>query len=86
MNIVHSHNLIEPLDVPKPYGIRVSMRPNDSFARLLGTSWERLHWYPTRDERDRALVEMAREHLYSRGGDRPPLVFEPVERDATAAA
>lgn len=80
MEICHPHNLVEPLDVPKPYGIRVRMRANDTFARLLGTDWERLHWYATREERDRALADMASEHLYSRPGDRPTLIYEPIER------
>jgi hypothetical protein len=82
MEICQSHNLVQPLDVAKPYGIRVRMRANDTFARLLGTDWERLHWFPTRNERDRALTDMASEHLYSRRGDRPTLIYESVERPA----
>ena len=81
MEICHPHNLVERLDVPKPFGIRVRMRANDTFARLLGTDWERLHWFATREERDRALQDMASEHLYSRPGDRPTLIYEPIERD-----
>jgi hypothetical protein len=80
MDICHSHNLSSPLDVPKPYGIRVSMRASDTFARLLGTGWHREHWYATSEERDAALKEMAGEHLYSRIGDKPTLIYEPVER------
>lgn len=80
MDIVHPHNLSAPLDVPKPYGIRVRMRPNDTFARLLGTGWHREYWYPTAAERDAALEEMASEHRYSRRGDKPPLIYEPIER------
>ncbi len=80
MDICHSHNLNKPLDAPKPYGIRVSMRSNDTFARLLGTEWPREHWYATRKERDAALADMSSEHLYSRAGDKPTLVYEPVER------
>ncbi|HEX5419987.1 MAG TPA: hypothetical protein VFY39_08300 [Gammaproteobacteria bacterium] len=80
MEICHSHNLIRDLTAPKPYGIRVTMRPSDTFARVLGTDWERLHWYATSEERDAALADMASEHLYSRRGDRPTLRFEPVER------
>jgi hypothetical protein len=80
MDICHSHNLSSPLDVPKPYGIRVKMRATDTFARLLGSDWHREHWYATRRERDVALQDMASEHLYSRSGDKPTLVFEPVER------
>lgn len=82
MEICHAHNLIKPIDVPKPYGIRVSMRPTDTFARLLGTSWHREHWYAGREERDVALADMASEHRYSREGDRPTLIFEPIERQS----
>jgi hypothetical protein len=82
MDICHPHNLNKPLDTPKPYGIRVSMRANDTFARLLGTGWHREHWYATRDERDAALADMAGEHQYSRRGDKPTLKFEPIEQKA----
>jgi hypothetical protein len=80
MEICHSHNLNRDLTVPKPYGIKVTMRANDSFARVLGTDGQRLHCYATRDARDAALADMASEHLYSRRGDRPTLRFEPIER------
>ena len=80
MHIVHPHNLSAPLDVPKRYGIRVRMRPTDTFARLLGTGWHREYWYATAAERDAALRDMASEHLYSRRGDKPQLIYEAVER------
>ena len=80
MKICHAHNLNKPLDAPKPYGVLVRIRSNDTFARLLGADWRREHWYATREERDRALAEMASEHLYSRPGDKPTLVYEPIER------
>ena len=79
MDICHPHNLSEPLDVPKPYGIRVSMPSTDTFARLLGSGWHREYWYATRKERDGALEDMAAEHLYSRAGDKPTLRYEAVE-------
>ena len=82
MDICHTHNLSKPLDVPKPYGIRVSIRANDTFARLLGGGWQMHHWFATREERDRALADMASEHLYSRGGDKPTLIYESVEQRA----
>ena len=82
MDICHPHNLSVPLDVPKPYGVRVGMRPTDTFARLLGTGWYREHWYATSEERDAALADMAGEHLYSRRGDKPTLIFEAIERKA----
>lgn len=82
MDICHSHNLSKPLDVPKPFGIRVGIRSSDTFARLLGTGWQRHHWYATREERDSALADMASEHLYSRNGDKPTLTYAAVEQQA----
>jgi len=82
MDICHQHNLSLPLDVQKPYGIRVSIRATDTFARLLGSDWRREHWYASREERDVAMADMAGEHLYSRQGDKPTLVYEAVERKA----
>jgi hypothetical protein len=81
MDICHPHNLSEPLDVPKPYGIRVTMPATDTFARLLGSGWHREYWYATRKERDVALADMAAEHLYSRAGDKPTLQYAAVERN-----
>jgi hypothetical protein len=80
MEICHDHNLSKPLDTPKPYGIRVSIKATDTFARLLGVGWQRHHWYATRAERDAALADMASEHLYSRRGDKPTPVLEAVEQ------
>ena len=40
----------------------------------------RTHWFATAKARDRALADMAGEHLYSRRGDRPTLRFEPIDR------
>ena len=85
MKICHEHNLNRPLDVPKPYGIRVSLPPGDTFTRLLGPGWQRHHWFRTREERDRALADMASEHLYSRPGDRPRVIFEAVDQQGSAA-
>lgn len=82
MNICHAHNLNRDLTAPKLFGIRVSLRAGDSFTRVLGSDWQRTHWFATEIERDRALADMASEHLYSRRGDRPTLNFEPIERDA----
>jgi hypothetical protein len=84
MDICHAHNLNKPLDVAKPFGIRVTLKPGDTFTRLLGPGWQQHHWYRTRLERDRALADMASEHLYSRAGDRPSVVFEAVEQSGAA--
>jgi hypothetical protein len=64
----------------------VTLRPGDSFVRVLGDSWEHYHWYGTREERDAALADMAGEHLYSRRGDRPTLVFTPVDQPVGSGA
>jgi hypothetical protein len=86
MKICHSHNLNRPPEGAHRYGIRVTLPPDESFAAVIGSDWERLYWYPTTAERDRALHEMARRHEYSRRGDKPTVVFQKVERDASAAA
>lgn len=80
MKICHAHNTNRNLDADRPYGIRVTLPAGDSFQALLGKRWEDVHWYASEFERDRALADMASEHLYSRRGDRPRLVFEKVER------
>ncbi len=80
MGIANAQNLVRGVPVlPRPYGIRVSLRPGDPFAKLLGTDWQKTHWYFTAAERDQKLEEMARKHEYSRIGDQPALVFEKVE-------
>lgn len=81
MEICHPHNLNRPYTDPRRYGIRVTMPGEDSFAGVIGSDWERLHWFFTPEERDRALADMQRQHDYSRRGDRPTLQFEKVERD-----
>jgi hypothetical protein len=80
MKVCHSHNLNRSVDADKRYGVRVSLPPGDTFLALIDRNWELVHWYETERERDQALREMANEHLYSRRGDRPTLMFEPMER------
>ena len=82
MEICHDHNLNRDPAGEKPFGIRVSLPTGDTFGRLLGEQWERFHWFATREERDRALEDMAGEHLYSRRGDRPTVILEPVDPSA----
>lgn len=79
MSTCHVHNLRhESAERPKPYGLRVSLKPGDPFRALLGADWSRTHWFATLEERDAALVEMSRKHEYSRPGDRPAHVYEKV--------
>jgi hypothetical protein len=81
MGIASSQNLVRTIPVlPQPYGIRVRLRPGDPFAKLLGTDWQKTHWFFTAAERDRVLEDMSRKHEYSRIGDQPALVFEKVEK------
>lgn len=80
MAVQSAHNLRQPVrEAPRPYGVRVSLKPNDPFRRVLGPDWHRLHWYATAEQRDAALAEMARRHEYSRASDAPALMFTKVE-------
>jgi hypothetical protein len=65
------------------YGIHVKLPVGDPFEVLLDEDWSAEHWYTTERERDRALQDMAQEHIYSRRGDRPTLIFSPIERNTT---
>jgi hypothetical protein len=80
MGIAAPHNLRNPdSKLPRPYGVRVSLRSGDPFRKLLGPDWSRTHWYATAAERDAAMQEMSRRHEYSRAGDSPAQIFEKVE-------
>ena len=80
MDICHEHNLSGKRTAKRRFGIRVSLKSGDPLSNVLGGSFERLHWFSTQTDRDRALADMAGEHLYSRRGDRPTLRFEPIDR------
>ena len=83
--ICQPHNLRKPFGQgPKPYGVRVSLKPGDPFRKIMGAEWHKVHWYATAPERDSALSEMSRQHEYSRGGDKPALVFGKVENLAAS--
>jgi hypothetical protein len=80
MGIAAPHNLRKPdAKLPRPFGVRVSLRVGDPFRKLLGPDWSRTHWFSSAAERDAAMQEMSRRHEYSRAGDRPALAFEKVE-------
>lgn len=85
MAISQEHNLNHPRQqVPLPYGVRVSLRAGDPFAKLIGAEWQRTHWYATAAERDAALADMSRRHEYSRKVDEPALDFRKVENLAAS--
>ena len=81
MSTASEHNLHRgPPPVVRPFGIRVRLRADDPLGALLGTDWQKLHWYATARERDAALADMTRRHEYSRIGDAPALRVEKIER------
>ena len=82
MEICHQHNLVDPHDVGRErrFGIRVSLPPGDTMRKILGDDWERLHWYPSEEERDRAFDDMATRHGYYRTTDTPTQVLEKIVR------
>lgn len=85
MGISNPHNQLDP-QVPAalPYGLRVSLKPGDPFATLLGADWQRTHWFATAAERDAALAEMSRRHEFSRATDAPAHVYTKVENLAAS--
>jgi hypothetical protein len=85
MAVSQVHNLPSPpVQVPQPYGIRVSLRGSDPFRNLLGADWHREHWFASAAERDAAMAEMSRRHEYSRATDKPALVYTKVENLAAS--
>lgn len=82
MNYCHQHNLVEPEKAgsDRKFGIRVTLPRGDTFSRLLGEDWERIHWYSTEEERDRSFDAMAERHGYYRKTDSPTQVLEKIVR------
>ncbi len=82
MDFVHRHNLVQPDRIPQErrFGIRVTLPPGDTFNKLLGEDWERLHWYATEEERDEAFKRMAIRHGYYRTTDTPTQILEKIVR------
>ena len=66
----------------KRFGIRCTLPPDDpmSVPHLLGPNWEAFRWYDSARERDEAMDAFSREHLYSRRGDRPSVVYTRIDR------
>ena len=69
-------------DSNKRFGIRITLPQGDPMAlpHLLGSDWESYRWYASPEARDRALKDIPREHQFSRRGDQPWIVCEPVDR------
>ena len=82
MDYHHAHNLVDPstAGADRPWGIRVTLPPGDTLRKILGDDWEKLHWYPTEDERDAAFEHMATRHGYYRKTDTPTQILEKIAR------
>ncbi len=81
MEICNDHNYIRRGPDPKgKFGIKISLPPGDSFAKIVGENWETFHWFCDSDSRNNAMAEMAKRHRYSRIGDNPRLVLQAIER------
>jgi hypothetical protein len=78
--ISQANNATRNAEVTPRFGIRVSAPPQDPFTRIVGEDWNTVHWFGTREERDQQMQEMAARHRYSRRGDLPSIVLEPIER------
>jgi hypothetical protein len=78
----HTHNLVdkEQASSDRRFGIRVTLPASDTFAKMLGESWENIHWYRTEEERDLAFDNMATRHGYYRNTDTPTQVLEKIVR------
>lgn len=75
------HNLNSAPDMTeKRFGIRASLPKSDPFTRLLDEQWETFHWFEREDERDSALTDMRKRHEFSRIGDSPTVLYEPISR------
>ena len=82
MDYCHRHNLVSPesAGAERRYGIRVTLPPGDTFARLLGPDWEKIHWFASEEERDRAYAYMASRHPYYRKTDTPTQILQKIVR------
>lgn len=82
MKYCHQHNLVEPekADAERKYGVRIRLPQGDTFSRLLGEDWERVRWYPSEADRDRAYNDIAERHGYYRKTDTPTQILEKIIR------
>ena len=66
----------------KRFGFRCTLPADDpmSAPHLLGPDWVAERWYSSEQERDEALQDFANEHLYSRRGDKPSVIYTKVSR------
>jgi hypothetical protein len=80
MEVSQPNNATRDAGIERRFGIRVTAPERDFFTTLVGRNWQTFHWFATREERDRAMRDMGERHRYSRIGDAPTIVLEPIER------
>jgi hypothetical protein len=82
VDFYHSHNLVDAgvIGGDRNFGIRVTLPESDSLNKVLGSDWERLHWYPSERQRDKAFDAMAVRHGYYRKTDSPTQILEKIDR------
>jgi hypothetical protein len=66
----------------KQFGIYITLQPNDTMRapHLLGEAWDAYRWYPTAEERDKALEKIQRRLPYYQRGDNPNLILTKIEK------
>ncbi|MEL7311953.1 MAG: hypothetical protein AAFN07_10610 [Pseudomonadota bacterium] len=76
----HEHNLVDASRIhdERPWGIRVTAPATDPFNKLVGSNWEKLHWFRTEAERDAKFSDMRERHGFYRIGDDPSIILERV--------
>ena len=79
MATCHAHNLRHETPALRPYGIRVTLKRDTPFRKLLGEDWQKVHWYATAAERDAALANMGSQPEVYRIGDVADVHYEKVE-------
>jgi len=83
MSTCHEHNRSRPgSDLPRTWGIRLSLPENDPMRPVLGEDWCQFQWFATEEERDEKIRQLTGPFAYYRSGDRPSYVIEKVARDA----
>ncbi len=58
----------------------MTLPAGDTFTRLLGEDWERIHWFASEQERDKNFGNMAERHGYYRKTDKPTQILEKIVR------
>ncbi len=82
MDYCHQHNLVDPdtANADRKFGIKVSLPAGDTFSKILGDNWERVHWYASEVERDQAFENTDIRHGYYRKTDSPTQILQKIVR------